>query len=71
MPIEYEALHDRWLVDYFHTPRMHDRLVRRLGKVDRRDKVLCTLKQYNDYRLYLWRVLQMMVRNKEVMTLKP
>ena len=66
MPSEYQTLHDPWLKDYYNKPSVHTKLVKKLDQVDKNNKVLCTLKQYNDYRNYLFRVTQTILRYKEV-----
>jgi hypothetical protein len=68
MSNDYRPLHDPHLKQHLSAPQMRKRL--RAGNFITRDgKVLCSLKEYNEYRQYLRRINLMLERNKMVCTL--
>jgi len=63
-PIEYDALHDKHLKEYFqHNPLIVKKLIR-LGMVTAKGHVKCTLAQLNKYRVYMNRLYNCLV-NKD------
>lgn len=49
---EYQPLHDPHLKNHYNLPRMR-RHLRKKGFITERDKVICNLREFNQYRQYL------------------
>ncbi|XP_056363727.1 uncharacterized protein LOC130261468 [Oenanthe melanoleuca] len=54
-PVQYNRLHDPHLQDY-HKRKDILRMLKRQGVITRDNKVVCTLKEFNEYRHYLTRI---------------
>ena len=62
---EYKSLHDPHLKSYYYTHGVRERLIR-MGFITHDGKVLCNLKEFNDYRKHLKRVNLLLQKRREV-----
>ncbi|KAJ8316576.1 hypothetical protein KUTeg_005875 [Tegillarca granosa] len=63
---EYLPLHDPHLKELFNSPRMKRHLVRKQF-ITRDGKVICNLKDFNQYRRYLRRICLMEIARERMM----